>query len=526
MALHLVTGYSGKAHITSADQGALNAATFGRGNYVLNVGQQFSARVITNNSINVLDGEVIMQGRHIRLESGAFEEVTIGNGAQGYFRNDLICIRYTKDSTTGIEEAALVVIKGNPDASAAVDPAYNNGSILDGILTVDFPLYRVPLNGLNIGDLVALFKAKGSIDERIEGKVDKVQGKGLSTNDYSNAEKKQVADNKTDIANLKAGTTPVGNANKLGGKGASEYALEADHKIKTFRTLEQIGISDSNISSSNFLTAITTVINAMPNGSDLYLRSDSGSNFSTVTAAKVNADTGMSYSAADMVIVVRKFYTDNATSEINVHFDTTTGRTRIYTCLFDTSSSKVNVSKFAETYNDAGFLPLSGGTLSDNITIDKKSSSLVSTAIEVKNTGGRIQLIASSGGNLGLYDPATSTWIVKKATDGKVFIDGDNTPLHTGNKPTGTYTGNGSATKRTISTGGMGRILFMWSEYSFGFVTPAGGMFWRGSSNGTSYDSSVIRFSNKDYDAEGELVIIGTNEHFNSSSYTYKYQVL
>ena len=62
----------------------------------------------------------------------------------------------------------------------------------------------------------------------------------------------------------------------------------------------------------------------------------------------------------------------------------------------------------------------SGGTVTDNITVDKQSSSLVSTAVEVKNTGGRIQLIASSGGNLGLYDPANGTWIVKKATDGTV----------------------------------------------------------------------------------------------------------
>ena len=246
MALHLVTGYSGKAHITSADQGALNAATFGRGNYVLNAGQQFTARVITNNSINVLDGEVIMQGRHIRMESGAFEKVTIENGAQGYFRNDLICIRYAKDSITGIENAAFVVIKGNPDASAAIDPAHNKGSILDGILTVDFPLYRVPLNGLNIGALVPLFEAKGNIDERMSavetGKVDKVQGKGLSTNDYSNAEKQQVASNKNDIANIKSGATKVGKAstadsatkasdsNNLGGKGASEYALEEQIK--------------------------------------------------------------------------------------------------------------------------------------------------------------------------------------------------------------------------------------------------------------------------------------------------------
>lgn len=99
---------------------------------------------------------------------------------------------------------------------------------------------------------------------------------------------------------------------------------------------------------------------------------------------------------------------------------------------------------------------------------------------------------------------------------------------HTGNKPMGTYAGDGSSVKRVISTGGKGRVLFLWSEYSFGFVTPAGGMFWRGtgSSNGTSYESSVIRFANTALDSEGELVIVGNNVHFNSASYNYNYQVL
>jgi len=166
MALHLVTGYAGKTHITSADQGALHAAIFGRENYVLNTGNCFSAQAVTSNSVRVLDGEVIMQGRHIRLEPGAYEEVTIENGTQEYFRNDLICIRYTKDADTGIESASFVVIKGTPDASSAIDPEYNEGNILNGILTVDLPLYRVPLSGLNIGDLVPLFETKGSIDKR------------------------------------------------------------------------------------------------------------------------------------------------------------------------------------------------------------------------------------------------------------------------------------------------------------------------------------------------------------------------
>lgn len=198
MALHLVTGYAGKTHITSADQGALHAAIFGRENYVLNTGNCFSAQAVTSNSVKVLDGEVIMQGRHIRLEPGAYEEVTIENGTQEYFRNDLICIRYTKDADTGIESASFVVIKGTPDASSAIDPEYNEGNILNGILTVDLPLYRVPLSGLNIGDLVPLFETKESIDKRIEAVSE-------------------------DAEKLKNGTTPVGNAKKLNGLAAEKF---------------------------------------------------------------------------------------------------------------------------------------------------------------------------------------------------------------------------------------------------------------------------------------------------------------
>lgn len=218
MALHLVTGYAGKAHITSADQGAFNSAIFGRENYVLNTGNCFSASAVTSNTVKVLDGEVIMQGRQIRLEPGDYEEVTIENGTQGYKRNDLVCIRYTKDSETGVEDSVFAVIKGTPDATLAVDPNYNEGNILDGILTVDLPLYRVPLDGLNVGEIVPLFETKKNLDERMSeletGKVDKKEGKGLSANDYSDAEKQQVADNKAAIENLINGTTSVANAKK------------------------------------------------------------------------------------------------------------------------------------------------------------------------------------------------------------------------------------------------------------------------------------------------------------------------
>ena len=90
MALHLITGYAGKEHITSQDQGAYNIATFGDGNFVLDRGQKFKYTVKSNNVINIADGEAMLQGRFIKMPSGTSEDVTIENGAAGNNRNDLI----------------------------------------------------------------------------------------------------------------------------------------------------------------------------------------------------------------------------------------------------------------------------------------------------------------------------------------------------------------------------------------------------------------------------------------------------
>lgn len=156
--MHLVTGYAGQEHITAADQGAWNAAIVGSGEYVLEKGSKFAATVITNNQIRIVDGDILMQGRHIRLNEGGYVDLAIENGAQGYQRNDLIVVRYTKNSSTGIEEANLVVIKGTAATSGAADPEYTSGNIItDHVLQNDMPLYRVPLDGLTVGNLVPLF---------------------------------------------------------------------------------------------------------------------------------------------------------------------------------------------------------------------------------------------------------------------------------------------------------------------------------------------------------------------------------
>lgn len=166
--LHLVTGYAGEPHVASADLGSLFEALIRNGQFVMEAGANFAASVVTNNQIRISDGELLMQGRHVKLTPGAYVDITIENGTQGQQRNDLIVARYTRNPDSGIEECSLVVVKGTPAASNPSDPSHTIGNLNTGnALQHDFPLYRVPLSGLNIGELEALFTPQKSIFDSV-----------------------------------------------------------------------------------------------------------------------------------------------------------------------------------------------------------------------------------------------------------------------------------------------------------------------------------------------------------------------
>ena len=167
--LHLVTGYAGTPHVASSDQGSFHEAFIRSGQFVLDVGAKFSASIVTNNQIRVNDGEIMMQGRYVKLTPGAYVDLTIENGAQGYLRHDLVVARYTKNADTGIEECNLVVIKGTPAETNPADPEYTTGIInANGALQNDLPLYRVSLSGLVLEGLTALFETEKSIYEYVK----------------------------------------------------------------------------------------------------------------------------------------------------------------------------------------------------------------------------------------------------------------------------------------------------------------------------------------------------------------------
>lgn len=155
--VHLITGYKGEEHIQSADQGSFNASFFGGGEYVMEAGNQFEGSIMDNNTVRILDGDLLMQGRHIRIEPETYEDITITTGTAGVNRIDLIVMQYSKDTSTDIETAQLVVIKGTETEGTAAEPVYTSGNILSGATLNQMPLYRVKVEGVVLTDIEPLF---------------------------------------------------------------------------------------------------------------------------------------------------------------------------------------------------------------------------------------------------------------------------------------------------------------------------------------------------------------------------------
>lgn len=84
-------------------------------------------------------------------------------------------------------------------------------------------------------------------------------------------------------------------------------------------------------------------------------------------------------------------------------------------------------------------------------------------------------------------------------------------------KPTGTYTGNGSATRRTIDIGGIGTVMYIGNQLNFAIVT----------SNGYigRLDGSVVTGTDVYTSATG-MVMETTSALFNTSGTIYSYQKL
>lgn len=125
----------------------------------------------------------------------------------------------------------------------------------------------------------------------------------------------------------------------------------------------------------------------------------------------------------------------------------------------------------------------------------------------------RILFLASEN-----YTPHTKDAVILRDTRAEGNYT-DYNILHTSNKPSGSYTGNGDATERTIDVGGIGNVLAIWSHHASCYVTAAGVIF--------LYNDQIFGFgSSKVKFVDGYLTIAESHDALNQLGTVYGYQVL
>lgn len=168
--MNIITGYRGEPHITSQQLRNTYIPIFGPDAKIIDVGSKMAFTVISANEIEIADGQLICEGCMAEIAYGTSETLMLENGTQGEQRIDLIVARYTKNSGTGVEDMQLAVVKGTPAATNPAVPSYNTGTIADGDSPVDFPIYKVNLDGISITSVDALVDTV-NIPDLISGSI-------------------------------------------------------------------------------------------------------------------------------------------------------------------------------------------------------------------------------------------------------------------------------------------------------------------------------------------------------------------
>lgn len=144
-----------------------------------------------------------------------------------------------------------------------------------------------PADAAAVGAALANYATEAYVSGQVNTKVDKVDGKGLSTNDYTSAEKTKLSGiatgaNKTvvDSALSSSSTNPV--QNKIINSALAKKA-DIDHIHNTFGSLTEIGIT-------TFPTTMSAVASAMPKNSMIVIDTRRVNGSSTDYSTEVISD--------------------------------------------------------------------------------------------------------------------------------------------------------------------------------------------------------------------------------------------
>lgn len=164
--MNIITGRTGKPHITSQQMRDTNLAIIGKSDCVLNVGKLLAAEQLDANTVRIYDGQLSLQGCIASIDAGEYEDFIIENGTIGYERIDYIVAHYQKtfdEENNIIESVSLEVEKSNlstPIVSGfQISPAkyINDLNIRDNANDYYFRLYAITIRNLNIESITPMF---------------------------------------------------------------------------------------------------------------------------------------------------------------------------------------------------------------------------------------------------------------------------------------------------------------------------------------------------------------------------------
>lgn len=255
---HLITGFAGYEHIQSEDAGSFNAAFFGDGQFVMEIGSQFEGSILNNNTVRIFDGDGLMYGRHFRIKPNTYEDLNIITGTAGVNRVDLIVMTYEKDNNSGTEKVYLEVLKGEEAKTNAVAPSYTIGNILEGAAFNQMPLYRVNIEGVVLASIEQVFVTQPTYKALAEQYEYRFQQACSTHLDSLN-----ILDTMEEIeANTRENQLP-------GALGVKEFILSIIQSLKITRGILSAGetsitLNDSRITGDSAIIPFTSIAGVNP----------------------------------------------------------------------------------------------------------------------------------------------------------------------------------------------------------------------------------------------------------------------
>ena len=163
--MEIVSGRTGKPHVTSQQFRQLIEGTVGQESCILTSGENLEPELASNNSLKIRSGMLAHHGNISSVKIGTYDEVGLSNGSQGMKRIDLVVCRYTKNAETEVESCDWVVIMGTPAASNPVAPTYTVGNLQEGDLVDDCPVFEVHYDGINVTEVRKILSVLPNVAE-------------------------------------------------------------------------------------------------------------------------------------------------------------------------------------------------------------------------------------------------------------------------------------------------------------------------------------------------------------------------